>query len=304
MQENDVIRLEVCDLVDKDLMNVQCSICTFLLQEAVQLNNGCPHVFCQECLRGHITSCTENKWNLGCPDCRKPFEAKHVSLIEPLNHRIRNLQVKCPVCKKRRQAVHEFPGHLKVCPKHPVACRWNCGRLFPKKELEGHHNICPKKKLSCHRCPFQAVETEMKLHKCPLKKVRCSQCKERFERRLTTYHNRFLCVKSRVRCRFCHTEIIRPEMRSHVATCQNSLVCPDCFVLLSLTDVSKHVCAQQDKGTESKYQIEFPPGSGCFHKCTILQIEGQRVQVKAGCFTSQEWIDRSFVQQVPPAQGH
>ncbi len=121
-----------------------CSICRDVIRVPKQINSGCEHIFCYEC----ITLIIENEKSLKCPNDRNPIEEPYFK--NPSRYWLNNynrLRIKCYYQLNGCKAIVELQDLEKheTCCEHNqesiIVCRQGCGVEMQRKALENHNCV-------------------------------------------------------------------------------------------------------------------------------------------------------------------
>ncbi len=137
----EIIRFVKSNKIEKEFI---CSICRDVIHVPKQINSGCEHIFCYEC----ITLLIENEKFLKCPNDRNPIEEPYFK--NPSRYWLNNyyrLKIKCYYQLNGCKAIVELQDlekHETCCEHNPesiVVCKQGCGVEMQRKAFENHNCI-------------------------------------------------------------------------------------------------------------------------------------------------------------------
>jgi len=229
---------ELFDLIEGELekLDLICSICGMVMNDAVQTNNGndsdeaCGHLFCRPCIESWL-----NLGKKSCPTCRAHLELEQLHDDISLRRRIRALRVRCSFAPKKCKSTGTlgkdgswWREHAESCLYAPVKC-WLCEKVTSRrKSISKHVRVCPKGIVYCkHGCGAALVRETVKDHerKCRRRPATCPHCQGTgIPWHLLDFHIAEECPETEVPCEFravgCrHTfrrgEIAQQEVHNH-----------------------------------------------------------------------------------------
>ena len=143
--------------------------------------------------------------------------------------KIPELKVNCPLATKGckwNATLSEVSQHLDVCQKFLIECKYDCGVIIKRCELNNHcNNECVNKEVSCEHCRSMIVYKELNQHfkECPEFQLLCpnnfatSWNRKQIDSRFETD-----CPNTVVECRYerfgCKQVVKRCEMEEHEKT--------------------------------------------------------------------------------------
>ena len=180
------------ELLDNPMIEeLTCCICLELFNKPTQTE--CSHRFCKRC----IGKCFGFVRGKNCPVCRTNiFKAnlKHDPFAESI---ISKLKVKCSEksCTDTF-SVNDIKKHIDdECEYANRKCKFNCGKIFIKKNIVEHEDGC-----------FYNPTVE----------INCERCNERIFAVNLNEHNKKTCSEALVRCKFgCKDIVKRKELTTH-----------------------------------------------------------------------------------------
>jgi hypothetical protein len=194
------IELENEDVILKEIPDLKCPICLFILNEPTQ--TPCDHLFCHHCIYNAL------EFQTNCPLCRKHIELKKLQSLEKRNvatYRLifNYLQVKCPVYRDD-------------------GCEWKGKYSTMNNHVE---HSCVKTRFECCYCAQEVKREAIDLHKtndCLHWPIVCSQayekefCKETVSRRNLAKHQREECSFRSIECPLeCKATVVYKHLADH-----------------------------------------------------------------------------------------
>ena len=143
--------------------------------------------------------------------------------------KIPELKVTCPLATrgcKWNATLDEFDKHLDVCQEFLIECKYDCGVIIKRCELNNHcNNECLNRKVSCEHCQSMIVYKELNQHfkECPEFPLLCpNNCATSLKRKQIDSHIETDCPNTVVECRYerfgCKQVVKRCEMEEHKKT--------------------------------------------------------------------------------------
>ena len=180
------------ELIDNPMIEeLTCSVCLELFDKPRQTE--CSHRFCKRCINKFFgMECFKN-----CPLCRiyiSKSNLKHdpfvVSIMSKLN-------VKC--CEERCTdifTINDIKKHIdNDCEYTSRECKFNCGKIFIKKNINEHEDGCFSN---------------------PTVEINCENCDERIFAVNLNEHNKKTCLEALVLCKYgCKDIIKRKDLKIH-----------------------------------------------------------------------------------------
>lgn len=227
------IDLEEIHQPDPLVKELVCSICANIVCCPLNLET-CVHIFCRECLRRWQSVSGQSS----CPVCRIDFPSIVINRF--LQHRVEQLQVKCPnhlagcsTLLSLKQHGKERNQHCQDCDFNPFECP-HCAYVGLKKQHEEHLLTCPKYSQRCIYCNLFFSQSEFKEHlsqklnrcvgltACPNQCVIETECWSQFgiihgcfvEKSKMNQHLK-LCPKQPVICPVCSETFLQSETEMH-----------------------------------------------------------------------------------------
>jgi hypothetical protein len=172
-----------------------CGICLELFDKPTQTE--CSHRFCKRC----ITKYFDLNTSKNCPNCRTNIlkaNLKHDPFAESI---ISKLKVKCSEksCTDTF-TVNDIKKHIDdECEYASRECKFNCGKIFIKKNIVEHENGCfynPTVEINCENCNERIFAVNLNEHykkTCQERLMICKfGCKDIIKRKdLTTHYDEF-----------------------------------------------------------------------------------------------------------------
>ena len=143
--------------------------------------------------------------------------------------KIPELKVNCPLATrgcKWNATLDEFDKHLDVCQEFLIRCKYDCGVIIKRCELNNHcNNECVNREVSCEHCRSMIVYKELNQHfkECPEFPLLCpNNCATSLKRKQIDSHIETDCPNTVVECRYerfgCKQVVKRCEMEEHKKT--------------------------------------------------------------------------------------
>ena len=144
-------------------------------------------------------------------------------------NKIPELTVTCPLATrgcKWNATLDELDKHLDVCQEFLIKCKYDCGVIIKRCELNNHCNDeCVNRKVSCECCRSMIVYKELNQHfkGCPEFPLLCpNNCATSLKRKQIDSHIETDCPNTVVECRYerfgCKQVVKRCEMEEHKKT--------------------------------------------------------------------------------------
>ena len=143
--------------------------------------------------------------------------------------KIPELKVTCPLATRGCEwnaTLDEFDKHLEVCQEFIMECKYDCGVIIKRCELNNHcNNECVNREVSCEHCQSMIVYKELNQHfkECPEFQLLCpNNCATSLKRKQIDSHIETDCPNTVVECRYerfgCKQVVKRCEMEEHKKT--------------------------------------------------------------------------------------
>ena len=143
--------------------------------------------------------------------------------------KIPKLKITCPLATrgcKWNATLDELDKHLDVCQEFLIKCKYDCGVITKRCELNNHcNNECLNRKVSCEHCQSMIVYQELNQHfkECPEFPLLCpNNCATCLKRKQIDSHIETECPNTVVECRYerfgCKQVVKRCEMEEHKKT--------------------------------------------------------------------------------------
>ena len=143
--------------------------------------------------------------------------------------KIPELKVNCPLATrgcKWNATLSEVSQHLDVCQEFIIKCKYDCGVIIRRCELNNHcNNECVNREVSCECCRSMIVYKELNQHfkECLEFQLLCpNNCATSLKRKLIDSHIETDCPNTVVECRYerfgCKQVVKRCEMEEHKKT--------------------------------------------------------------------------------------
>ena len=143
--------------------------------------------------------------------------------------KISELSANCPLATRGCEwnaTLSEVSQHLDVCQEFLIKCKYDCGVIIKKCELNNHcNNECVNRKVSCECCRSMIVYKELNQHfkECPEFQLLCpNNCATSLKRKQIDSHIETDCPNTVVECRYerfgCKQVVKRCEMEEHKKT--------------------------------------------------------------------------------------
>ena len=144
--------------------------------------------------------------------------------------KIPELKVNCPLATrgcKWNATLSEVSQHLDVCQEFIIKCKYDCGVIIKRCELNNHcNNECVNREVSCEHCRSMIVYKELSQHfkECPEFPLLCpNNCATSLKRKQIDSHIETDCPNTVVECRYerfgCKQVVkTRCEMEEHKKT--------------------------------------------------------------------------------------
>ena len=143
--------------------------------------------------------------------------------------KIPELKVNCPLATKGckwNATLSEASQHLDVCQEFLIKCKYDCGVIIKRCELNNHcNNECVNREVSCEHCRSMIVYKELSQHfkECPEFPLLCqNNCATSLKRKQIDSHIETDCPNTVVECRYerfgCKQVVKRCEMEEHKKT--------------------------------------------------------------------------------------
>ena len=164
--------------------------------------------------------------------CQNCIDIRTTQKTRPmLNSRkkIPELRANCPLATrgcKWNATLSEVSQHLDVCQEFIVECKYDCGIIIKRCELNNHcNNECLNRKVSCEHCRSMIVYKELNQHfkECAEFPLLClNNCATSLKRKQIDSHIETDCPNTVVECRYerfgCKQVVKRCEMEEHKKT--------------------------------------------------------------------------------------
>ena len=142
---------------------------------------------------------------------------------------IPELKIDCPLATrgcKWNATLSEVSQHLDVCQEFIIKCKYDCGVIIKRCELNNHCNSeCVNREVSCEHCRSMIVYKELNQHfkECPEFPLLCpNNCATSLKRKQIDSHIETDCPNTVVECRYerfgCKQVVKRCEMAEHKKT--------------------------------------------------------------------------------------
>ena len=142
---------------------------------------------------------------------------------------IPELKIDCPLATrgcKWNATLSEVSQHLDVCQEFLIKCKYDCGVIIRRCELNNHcNNECVNREVSCEHCRSMIVYKELNQHfkECPEFPLLCpNNCATSLKRKQIDSHIETDCPNTVVECRYerfgCKQVVKRCEMEEHKKT--------------------------------------------------------------------------------------
>ena len=167
--------------------------------------------------------------------------------------KIPELKVNCPLATrgcKWNATLSEVSQHLDVCQKFLIKCKYDCGVIIKRCELNNHcNNECVNREVSCEHCQSMIAYKELNQHfkKCPEFQLLCpNNCATSLKRKQIESHIETDCPNTVVECRYerfgCKQVVKRCELNNH---CNNECVnrkvsCEHCQSMIVYKELNQH----------------------------------------------------------------
>ena len=143
--------------------------------------------------------------------------------------KIPELRANCPLATRGCEwnaTLSEVSQHLDVCQEFLIKCKYDCGVIIKRCELNNHcNNECVNRKVSCEHCQSMIVYKELNQHfkECPEFQLLCpNNCATSLKRKQIDSHIETDCPNTVVECRYerfgCKQVVKRCEMKEHKKT--------------------------------------------------------------------------------------
>ena len=143
--------------------------------------------------------------------------------------KIPELKVNCPLATRGCEwnaTLSEVSQHLDVCQEFIIECKYDCGVIIKRCELNNHcNNECLNREVSCEHCQSMIVYKELNQHfkECPEFPLLCpNNCATSLKRKQIDSHIETDCPNTVVECRYerfgCKQVVKRCEMEEHKKT--------------------------------------------------------------------------------------
>ena len=143
--------------------------------------------------------------------------------------KIPELRVNCPLATRGCEwnaTLSEVSQHLDVCQEFLIKCKYDCGVIIKRCELNNHcNNECLNIKVRCEHCRSMIVYKELNQHfkECPELPLLCpNNCATSLKRKQIDSHIETDCPNTVVECRYerfgCKQVVKRCEMVEHKRT--------------------------------------------------------------------------------------
>ena len=143
--------------------------------------------------------------------------------------KIPELKVNCPLATrgcKWNATLSEASQHLDVCQEFLIKCKYDCGVIIRRCELNNHcNNECVNRKVSCEHCRSMIAYKELNQHfkECPEFPLLCpNNCATSLKRKQIDSHIETDCPNTVVECLYerfgCKQVVKRCEMAEHKRT--------------------------------------------------------------------------------------
>ena len=143
--------------------------------------------------------------------------------------KITELKVTCPLATRGCEwnaTLSEVSQHLDVCQEFLIKCKYDCGVIIKRWELNNHCNKeCLNREVSCEHCQSMIVYKELNQHfkECPEFPLLCpNNCATSLKRKQIDSHIETDCPNTVVECRYerfgCKQVVKRCEMEEHKKT--------------------------------------------------------------------------------------
>ena len=143
--------------------------------------------------------------------------------------KIPELKVNCPLATrgcKWNAILNELDKHLDVCREFIIECKYDCGVIIKRCELNNHcNNECLNREVSCEHCRSMIMYKEFNQHfkGCPEFPLLCpNNCATSWKRKQIDSHIETDCPNTVVECRYerfgCKQVVKRCEMEEHKKT--------------------------------------------------------------------------------------
>jgi hypothetical protein len=182
------------ELIDNPMIEeLTCSIC-FELFDKPRQTEECNHRFCKRCINKFFgLDC----WVKNCPLCRTIIyktSLKSDSFVESI---MSKLNVKC--CEENCMdvfTINDIKKHIdNDCEYATRQCKFNCGKVFIKKNINEHEDGCFRN---------------------PTVEINCENCDERIFAINLDEHNKKTCLEALVFCNYgCEDKIKRKDLKIH-----------------------------------------------------------------------------------------
>jgi len=268
------------DMLERPSKDYECCICTHVMRNAVQCDNGnrgaaldsCRHVACATCMFKWVEKSGK------CPTCRQPTTADDLIPHFLLRKRIAASKIKCGDCHVAMvlgDPPHfDYKTHLKECVQHERACIW-LGCEWKGKDARRHETDCPRRPVSCEDCDhvvhFELLR-EHREQKCTRATVQCpsAECKWTGPRCEQAGHFRDECIFGEpTHCDWCKTT--HNQFKKHRETCEmRPMTCDKCQERnIPLVNMQMHLALRCPEA--------FVPCALARHGCTLT---GRRKTMK------------------------
>ena len=167
----------------------------------------------------------------------------------PLRKMINTLKCSCPISKRGCEwlgTLENCENHLDTCGYVYVSCKLKCGAVLRRNELEKHEkDTCPQRVVKCDHCQkdFRSCEFNEHLNKCLKMKVPCDLCNTQITRKDMPQHLKHDCAMVQEKCQLgCGVKITRNELKIHEKdTClQRKIACKHCYMSPKFCDYLSH----------------------------------------------------------------
>ena len=164
--------------------------------------------------------------------CQNCIDIRTTQKTRPmLNSRkkIPELRANCPLATRGCEwnaTLSEVSQHLDVCQEFLIECKYDCGVIIKRCELNNHcNNECVNREVSCEHCRSMIVYKELNQHfkECPEFPLLCpNNCATSLKRKQIDSHIETDCPNTVVECRYerfgCKQVVKRCEMEEHKKT--------------------------------------------------------------------------------------
>ena len=171
-----------CIFVEEPPELFKCGVCRLVLRDP-QITECCRKNACRPCIEKAI----KGDGLCPIPGC-KATQVKGFS-DRTLKYEILERKVCCTNSKRDEYCGCQWIGklenldkHLDECPFHEIECRYHCGVIAQRQNIQDHEVACERFPLQCHQCGSEYERQHRDRHlkvcpfttnDCPFKIVRC-----------------------------------------------------------------------------------------------------------------------------------